>query len=360
MSRRSRENYNEAEQFTRDVDALLAGQNISGTSEDCQADLALAKMLSQLHFVPGSRFESRLRGQLLDQLYDKKVEVDKMSVLRMFRSLLRPMVVAGISAMLVLGVVFVVSPEARASARELVARFVEVDSPRSLLSETGERGEFVVDDQPKVSSPSGESVNAPESPDANSGETVVITGDQDVGRVVVPEEMPAPESLGVEPSSELISLEEAQAELDFEIRTPSVLPAGYSFWGVVPSPDLPSTLPDLGIDIPEPSDDLPKVKPPQSVILVFGNDAGERLNLSEMYVTDRGPSEVSLPAGEGSVQKVMVNGQPAQYIAGQWTEDGWVADGQHRLHWQEGDILYDLTSRTLSLEELLAVAESIE
>jgi hypothetical protein len=72
------------------------------------------------------------------------------------------------------------------------------------------------------------------------------------------------------------------------------------------------------------------------------------------------PAEIPLPAGQDSVQEVTVNGQAAQYVAGRWTQAGWAAEGRYQLHWQAGDITFDLTSSLLQLESLLDVAESLE
>jgi hypothetical protein len=56
-----------------------------------------------------------------------------------------------------------------------------------------------------------------------------------------------------------------------------------------------------------------------------------------------------------------VNGQPAQYVDGMWTENGWVSGGFYQLHWQGADgIVYDLSSTTITLDTLLTVAESIQ
>ena len=88
---------------------------------------------------------------------------------------------------------------------------------------------------------------------------------------------------------------------------------------------------------------------------------GGTLTLSEMHVSGRAPADVPLPAGEASVQDVTVNGQPAQYVEGRWTADGWVSGGHYQLHWQDAEgRMFDLVSNKLVLEALLAVAESLE
>lgn len=356
---RPRDGCDKMEQFARDVDLILKGQAVEGISDEAyQADLVLTKTLSQIQFEPDPRFESRLRGKLLQKLYEdeREKEVRTMSLKNMFRSLVRPVLVAGVSAAVVLGVVFVASPDVRAAAGEWMARFVEVDSPWTLLPETEDR--TVVDNPPELSPEPVESIATEGAPSVSVGETVVITSGQGVKEIATGE-LPEPERPQADPRNELISPEEAQAELDFKIRIPSVLPDGYRFLGVVPRLELPDTPPDVGIELP---DDLPKVKPPQMALLIFGNEEGEMLSLSEMYVvdSDRAVPSVPLPAGEGAVQDVTVNGQPAQYVEGMWMESGWGTGGHYQLHWQDGDILYDLTSRTMDLEKLLPVAESIK
>jgi hypothetical protein len=354
---RWRDTRDEAERFARDVDSLLDGQPIGENADaSYRADLELADLLSRVQFAPDPRFKSRLRSDLRHRLYQlyEGQEVKKMVPMKVFRALVRPVLVAGLSAVLVIAVVFAVSPAARAAAQsaaqELVARFVEVDSPWALLLPGREQ---------------------PSAPDAGPG--AEMPNVEDVVPLWAQEAPPVPgdeESPGVDiekldlsevpPSGELLSLEEAQAELDFRIRVPSVLPEGYTFLGVRPAPELSAVLPDLGV---EPPAGLPKMEGPQSAILVFGNAAGEQLTLSEvdLGMLGQGPGDIPLPAGRGAVQEVTVNGQPAQYVAGRWTEDGWVSDGQYHLHWQDAEgIMYDLISGTLDLEKLLPVAESIE
>jgi hypothetical protein len=352
---RPRDARKEVEQFARDVDLLLADQPVVDTCDDSyKADLGLAHLLSQGCFVPDPHFKCRLRNQLLNKLGERK-ESKTMSPMKVFRSLVRPVLVASLSAGIVLGAALAISPDARAAAQEMWVRFVEVDSPWALLP----RGEG----QPQIER-GADSTTALPLPSAagddgtggaNAGRAVVDAPEPPSGLESGAEGLPVP---GVQPTRDLISLEEAQARLDFVIGVPSVLPDGYTFRGVVPQPELPTNPPDLGI---APPDDLPEIEQPQIALLVFDNAEGEVLILAERFLTDPAPVKVPLPAGPGGVQDVTVNGQSGQYVAGRWTEDGWVADGSYQLHWQSEDgILYDLTSATLDLEALLPVAESIQ
>lgn len=352
---RSGDMRDQAERFARDVDSLQADQAVEESTDGAyRADLELANLLSRGQFVPDTRFKLRLRSHLL-QVYEDQ-EVRKMSPMKVFRSLVRPALVAGLSAVVVLGTVFAVSPEVRAAAQttaqELVARFVEVGSPWALLP----RGENQPASPGAVAAPGKEALPVPDEQTADvvpSGPGQPPgTGNQgveiDQGKLAVP---------GSQAGRELISLEEAQAKLDFKIRMPAVLPEGYTFLGVASTPEPPSGLSDEG----KAPADLPRMKPPQMAILVFGDSAGEVLMLSEILINDPAPAEVPLPAGEGSVKEVTVNGQPAQYIEGIWSPSGWVSEGNHELHWQSADgIMFHMISRTLGLDELLAVAESIE
>jgi hypothetical protein len=349
----------DTERFVRDVDRLLADQPVEEefTDDAYRADLEVANLLGRVQFTPDPRFRSRLRSHMLHQLSDE--EVQRMSPMKVFRSLVRPVVVAGLSAVLVLAVVFAASPDVRAAAqetaRDLVARFVEVDSPLALLFPQ-EKGAALPTTLPAPDGQAADAVSVgegqlPELGEIKPGELPALSNegvDIDPGKLAVPD-----------PSGrELVSLEEAQAGLDFEILMPSALPEGYAFLGAAPRPEPPSGM--LGGADPPP--DLPKAKPPQVVMLVFGNSAGDVLVLAEALMNDPAPvpAEVPLPAGEGSVQEVTVDGQPAQYIEGMWSPSGWVAEGHHELHWQAGGIMFDLISPTLGLDDLLAVAESIE
>lgn len=330
----SRDIRDEAERFAQDVELLLDGQAIEETEETCddsyQADLALAHLLSRARFVPDPRFRARLRSQLLQQLE----EVKTMSPVRVFRSLVRPVLVAGLSAVLVLGVLLVVSPDIRAAAQQLLVRFVEVDSPWALLPVSQSESSEPAPDAPGLVDPS---VGGAELP--------------------APSDVPAPsmpEGAAPGPDQMLVSLEEAEAETTFTVKKPATLPEGYSFKGVVKPPPLPE------LDEPLPADS-PVSGLPSAVILVFENAAGEKLMLGEFALAMNPLAEIQLPAGKGSVQEVMVNGQPGQYVEGAWSPEGWRSDANHHvLHWQGADgVVYDLSSEHLGLEELLRIAESI-
>jgi hypothetical protein len=259
------------------------------------------------------------------------------------QSLLRPALVAGVSAVLLFAILTIVSPEVRAATLGWLTQFVEVDSPQAL--------------QPSIDKPAGVSAAgeaATINPEATSTtglpkpDSLKISGQS--------AELPVPDA---QPSRELISVEAAQAEVDFKIGVPSTLPAGYSVLGVVPKPKAS----DLKVQPPAdlPKADLPKAAQLQVATLIMSNSAGDMLTLSEARMTSSVPADVSLPAGKGSVQNVTINGQSGQYVEGMWTDKGWVATGLHQLHWQDANgITFDLISSKLGLNDLLAIAESIQ
>ena len=122
-------------------------------------------------------------------------------------------------------------------------------------------------------------------------------------------------------------------------------------------PDTPADLPKAAGAAPA---DLPKEPTPQVATLIFKNSANDVLLLSETLIFNPTSLEIPLPAGKGGITDVTVNGQPAQYIEGAWTPSGWVSTGQHQLHWQSDNVLFDLTSSTLGMKDLVTIAESAQ
>ncbi len=360
LRRRDAEVQEEAERFGSALDLALAGraggEPPDGGHEAEQADLEMARLLGQTRFAPSRRFELRLRNQLMNRLYEK--EAKGMSVSRVFRSVVRPLAVATVSAVLLFGMVMVFSPQARASAGDWAARFVETDSPLALLPARMLSGIVPQAGITPSSQPSGpEGLKLP-------GAAPSLPGGQ-VGPSGIPAQSTAQQSL--------ISLQEAQARVSFKIRVPSQLPSGYKLLGVSvpPSATLDAGIAPLPQDsaavpaAPDASRQLPANPPsleaPQNVILVFGNGSNEVLMLAEARMPALGDIEVPLPAGKGSLQDATVKGQPAQYVEGGWTDSGWSSAGGRQLHWQDAEgVTYDLLSAKLGLKELLAVAESLQ
>jgi hypothetical protein len=343
------------ERFAEDLDLLLANQAaVKAEDDDYQANVALARSLSQVHFAPSRVFESRLQSQLQNQLY--KLEVRTMSPLSVLRSLARPLLVASLSAAILFAAWLVVSPDARAAVQGWVGHFAEVDSPWALLPSAKQPQSQASEVAPGTAklAPETQPTSNPLSSakPSTSLETPPKPGSEATSGTTQP---PIPNT---QPTRNLISLEAAQAQVDFKIRVPSKLPNGYKFMGIAPKPELSATLPDVGLQAPA---NLPAQKPPQAAILVFANSAGDVMMLSEMHVSDPAALDMPFPVGKGSVQDVTINGQAAQYIEGIWTPTGWDSNGNHQLHWQTAEnIMFDLVSRTLGLSDLMPVAESIK
>jgi hypothetical protein len=323
--------------FAQDVDRRINSQPVPDavvstppTDKEYQADLEFAEQLHKLQFTPQPSFQTRLHAHLVDQLHTTK------EVKPMFAKLFRSFLVAGTAALLLFVVVFAVSPDVRAASQEFVGRFAEADSPWAFLIRT----------------------NKPNPPEPGTLGQRVVPGDPENTKPGIPENI-SPYQVHSRDSvqrSDLISLEEAQKGLDFTILVPSVLPDGYSFMGVMPRPDTLPAAPGGSI---QPPADLPKSPTPQFAVLLYSNSAGDLLTLSQRKL-DSDLSAPPLPAGPDSIQEVTVNGQPAQYIEGSWTENGWSNDGNHLLTWQTANgLMVELFSRTLGLEQLLIVAESI-
>lgn len=262
----------------------------------------------------------------------------------MFPRLLRSTLVAVVAAVLMFAVVFAASPDARAATQELLVRFVGVESIGDLLP--GDQG-----------LPEG-------APDGVS----FADGNETNGRPQSPLGAMPPSSDAL-PKAELITVEAAQVGLEFTIKMPGYLPEGYSFQGASGQPQLPAS-PLNGIVSPDVSRSdqnapagMPDRSPMSTVRLVWRSANGDTLILAEAMLpkAEVGMDEVGLPIlGQGAVQNVTVNGQPAQFINGNLTDNALKGAGFFQLHWVGTDgITYDLNSSVLGLEELLAIAESI-
>lgn len=335
--------------FVRDVELLRTGKPVPEvTGASYQADLAMADLLLRARFVPTAEFKARLQSKLQNQLeMERRPSMLSFSSDSLFRQLLKGAVAFGLTVSVVLGALLIVSPAARAQVQDLIVRFVEVDSPWALLSGL----------------PGAEGGAALPTPDPDQAPGAGMS--EGVSR---PSDIPAPplpKGLSPQPEQALVSLEEAQAQTSFTIKMPAVLPEGYSFKGVLETPPSPR------IEEPLPADS-PVSHLPSAVTLIFEDAGGEVLMLSEMKLVapaalveaDRAAPSlggIELPAGEGSVQEVTVNGQPGQYVGGAWSPKGWDPNANHHLlHWQGADgVTYELLSPTLGLSELLVVAQSI-
>lgn len=328
-----------AERFVQDVDRILAGGQVpDDDGEACREDLALVRQLSRLQYQVRPQFQARLWNQLIHQMESKEGSPMK----RPGRFKVHPVWVA-IAAFLIAVTVFLATPAGRTIAQSLLGRFVEVSSPWDLLRGSPETRPLAESGSEDIQGAPGGAVNRP-------SDQALGNADPAIG---APETASPPQGVSLPPmpqglslTSQLISLEEAQAICPFTIAMPTTLPEGYTFKGVLNLPTLPKT------DSPPPAADLPFF-----VTLVFENTSGDLLTLTEA----RMPTAVEVPIGKGSTQEVTVNGQPGLYLQGAWTPQGWDPNANyHQLHWEGTDGLsYDLISARLGLEELLKVAESI-
>jgi hypothetical protein len=321
------------EQFAEDVDRLYNGERLVESGDEAyQADLELADLMNRASFTPSQSYKTQLHVQLIDRLYQQHQPKE---VRFMFPKVLRSVLVAVVAALFLFAVVFAASPDARAAAKQIAERFVGVNSASDLLP-----GRDTVPNGP----PSG----------------VSIAGNDSSGRPQSPTGSLPLNPANTQSKADMITVEEAQAYLEFTVKVPSYLPEGYSFLGVSPQPEVPNIDPTGG-KLPVP-DDLPKLGPMQQAMLVFGNGGSDVILLSEnKKPTDIAAIDGQFPVGQGAAQDVTINGQPGQFINGTWTPDGWKEGGFYQLHWVGSDgITYDLASSVLDLEELMAIAESIQ
>jgi hypothetical protein len=297
---------------------------------------------------------------------------------------------AAVSATIVVVVVLLgtlaVSPTARAQAQQLFARFVAVDSPEAFLAEQAGKQqaalagsqESLTPEQASDTAAAGKGEVAQDSvdsvaPDASTADKV--TEPAEAARPPRPTPAPGEDtalqmggSQGVAPEAGFTlpqaprdrapslaasaSLEEAQSKTNFDIRTPTWLPDGYSLQGVMVPPAPASNL-------PQPAD-APQLAAPALATLNFSNGAGEVFVLSQMQrpqlsLPGRAAPEVLLPIPQdkGSVQEITINGQPGQYIQ--------MNSGGGQVHWQDASgVMYDLISNTLDQATLIRIAESVQ
>lgn len=147
-----------------------------------------------------------------------------------------------------------------------------------------------------------------------------------------------------------LSVEQAQAAVDFPLRLPTVIPDYYQFFAAYVHQDLVY------------QSDNPQVT------IMYQGILKRSLQLSQVRVA--GP--IDFPIGEGAAQAININGRPAiaveQMMNGviiSLSEQGdevldYAKQHSNGLLWEDEDILYQLWSNSLTLEELVQIAESIE
>jgi hypothetical protein len=141
----------------------------------------------------------------------------------------------------------------------------------------------------------------------------------------------------------LMSLEEAQATLPFDLAVPAYLPDG------------------LAVKAPEVS--LIELERP--IIKILWRDAaGGFVQLTTHYPGHAQTGQPQTLVGPESSQTVLINGQKAVLVHGGWDEMSQMWSHQDRLKtliWQTGQLQHKLLcfSDIISVSELMAMAESV-
>jgi len=155
-----------------------------------------------------------------------------------------------------------------------------------------------------------------------------------------------PAWIKIEPA-EVISLEEAQARMDFNILLPSYLPSGFKLARVI------EQKPPIIID-PE---IMEKSKVTSWINLQYTNEK-EFFTIWEVKAVE--PLDTII--GEGSSQQIFIKGEPGIWVKGVFmpNEDHseWVQDDINTVLWEDGDIALGICG-SLPIEELIRVAESM-
>jgi hypothetical protein len=333
-------------------------------------DQAMADLLQRARFAPTPAYQADLWQQLRYRQNRQDERRNNMSRSRFPRFVLRfglIGVTAAVSAAMVLVILLVgslvISPTARAQAQQLIARFIEVDSPEDFLAEQIREQRAALEAKENDVVPADDQAAS-----AKTGEVVESSGSR--AAPSLPDELPALRDIETRPdniplpvlqssalpgSMGLISLEEAQSRTSFTIRTPTWLPEGYSLQGVMVPPDLSSSLKNL----PQPAN-APQIHAPSIATLNYNNNAGDLLILSQMKRPQLElPGQLSreevllpVPRDKGSVQEATINGQPGQYVE--------MGRGR-QLHWQDVEgVMYNLMSDTLDQATLIRIAESVK
>ncbi len=154
----------------------------------------------------------------------------------------------------------------------------------------------------------------------------------------------SPGEAGITPlPEEIVSLEVARQRLGYTFGLPTWAPAGFT-----QGEEIRWVIPD-GKLFSAPS------------VLLRWTDAGQ--GVIDMSVTYPAPANLQHVVGQGSVETVQVNGQPASLQHGLWSLDSgqWVDTGLLVLRWIKDGAVYQLSAdaATVQAEALITMAESI-
>lgn len=137
-----------------------------------------------------------------------------------------------------------------------------------------------------------------------------------------------------------MSLEEARAVLPFTVDLPAWVPEGYRLEETVTVQHFESGLEN---------------------VLIFWNAPGKA---SLTFVVENRPSgESKVIVGPGSIEEVLVHGEPAALVRGGWNADSkqWEERGNLQLYFGYGPLTYTLLAveSDIPVDELIRMAESL-
>lgn len=135
-------------------------------------------------------------------------------------------------------------------------------------------------------------------------------------------------------------LEEARAVLPFTVDLPAWIPEGYV---------LEETISILRLE-----DDIERV---------FIQWAAPQKALLELQITGRAPEDSHWVVGTGSIEEMLINGEPAALVRGGWNADTkqWEDRGQLQLHVAHNGQTYIFSTMEtdISIDDLIRMAESL-
>jgi hypothetical protein len=141
-------------------------------------------------------------------------------------------------------------------------------------------------------------------------------------------------------SSNEMSLDEARAVLPFTVDLPAWVPEGYVLEETV---SIPRFLDGKG--------------------RVFIHWDATQKPLLELEIEDHSPEESNWVVGEGSIEEVLVDGEPAALVRGGWNADAkqWEDRGQIHLYVSHKGLTYIFSTigNEISIDELIRIAESL-
>lgn len=157
-----------------------------------------------------------------------------------------------------------------------------------------------------------------------------------------PNQQPLSESEITLVPEERLPLEQARTRVPFEILLPEWTPEGYTMSQTVRITYFPYE-PTNGTN-------------PFVYLSWYSQDIGGQL---ELVVSQ----PVNWVVDMDHIEEVQVNGQPAALLRGNWSADtgGWETTyGDLTLTWKLGDVMYRLSSNSLTVEDLIRMAESVQ